>query len=183
MKYYINLFPEKEKDAVDKIMYFAFHYLRYILVITQFVVICVFFFRFKVDQEIVDLKDGLQQKRQIIESTKSLLDEVAVLETKTKSIGAIMKRQEDFNSQYSYFIDNLPEDLVVTAINFTASGITCDGYSVNPATIQKFKDQLITEKRFKTVNLESVRKSTTGFSFTLKLEEYKDLPTNSAPTS
>lgn len=177
MKYYINLFPEKEKDAVDKIMYFAFHYLRYILVITQFVVICVFFFRFKVDQEIVDLKDGLQQKRQIIESTKSLLDEVAFLEVKTKSIGGIMKKQENFNSMYNYFVSSLPTDLVVTSLNFEPGLISCEGYSVNPATIQKFKDQLVAEKRFKTVNLESVRKSSTGFSFTLKLEQFTDLPT------
>ena len=177
MKYYINLFPEKEKDAVDKVMYFAFHYLRYILVITQFIVICVFFFRFKVDQEIVDLKDGLQQKRQIIESTKSLLDEVAFLETKTKSVGGIMKKQENFDGMYNYFVNNIPQDLVVTSINFAPGTVACEGYSVNPATIQKFKDQLVTEKRFKTVNLESVRKSTTGFSFTLKLEDFGDLPT------
>lgn len=183
MKYYINLFPEKEKDAVDKIMYFAFHYLRYILVITQFIVICVFFFRFKVDQEIVDLKDGLQQKQQIIESTKSLLDEVAFLETKTQSLGSLMKKQENFNSMYNYFITSLPSDLVITSLNFTPSGISCDGYSINPATIQKFKEQLLNEKRFKTVNLESVRKSTTGFSFTLKLEEFNELPTAATPSS
>lgn len=183
MKYYINLFPEKEKDAVDKIMYFAFHYLRYILVITQFVVICVFFFRFKVDQEIVDLKDGLQQKRQIIESTKSLLNEVAFLETKTKSIGGLMSKQENFNGMYNYFIMNLPQDLVVNSINFTPSGINCEGYSVNPATIQQFKEQLINEQRFKTVNLESVRKSATGFAFTLKLEEFKELPKATTPSS
>lgn len=176
MKYSINLFPEKEKDAVDKVMYFAFHYLRYILVITQFVVICVFFFRFKVDQEIVDLKDGLQQKRQIIESTQSLLDEVAYLEAKTKSIGGIMKKQENFNAMYNYFVGSIPIDMVITTLSFKYGTISCDGYSVNPATIQAFKAQMLAEKRFKVVNLESVRKTATGFAFTFKLEEFMDLP-------
>ena len=63
MKYQINLLQEKEKDISGKIIYFALHYLRYILVVTQIVVIAVFFYRFKIDQEVIDLRDELKQNR------------------------------------------------------------------------------------------------------------------------
>lgn len=154
-------------------MYFAFHYLRYILVITQFVVICVFFFRFKVDQEIVDLKDGLQQKKQIIVATKPLLDEIAILEEKTTNIAAIAKNEEDFQTMFTYFIDGLPNDILIQNLAVTSDKIVCDGYSINPASIQKYKDQLTTEARFETVTLASVRKTDIGFTFSITLDKYK----------
>lgn len=172
MRYDINLFPEKEKDVVDRVMYFALHYLRYILVITQFVVICVFFFRFKVDQEIVDLKDGLQQKKQIIESTKSLLDEVAFLENRTKTVSDIAVDQEKFQGMFEYFLSSLPPDVIITSLAVERTKISCEGYSLNPATIQQYKEQLSGEARFEKVNLLSVRKTDLGFAFSLILENY-----------
>lgn len=173
MRYFINLFPEKEKDAVDKVMYFAFHYLRYILVITQFVVICVFFFRFKVDQEIVDLKDSLQQKRQIIVATRSLLDEIAYLEDKTNNIAEIAKEEERFQTMISYFIDGLPQDVLLNNLTVDNDRITCEGYSLNPASIQQYRELLESEARFETITLASVRKTEQGFAFSLTLEKYK----------
>ena len=84
MKYLINLFPSPEKSRTDKFIYFAFHYLRYILVITQFVAICVFFFRFKVDQDIVDLQEKADQKQSIIVATKDLLSRMQEVDAKKR---------------------------------------------------------------------------------------------------
>jgi Tfp pilus assembly protein PilN len=172
MKYYINLFPQKEKDLVDRITYFAFHYLRYILVITQFVVICVFFFRFKVDQEIVDLKDGLQQKRQIIVATSGLLEQVEALDEKTKTVKEIVDEQERFAAMYSYFVDSIPPEVVITALTFNPDTIHCEGYARNPGTIQDLRLQLEREKRFETIDLSNIRKSEEGFTFTLDLADF-----------
>ncbi len=174
MRYFINLFPEKEKDAVDKVMYFAFHYLRYILVITQFVVICVFFFRFKVDQEIVDLKEGLQQKKQIIVATKSLVEEIAYLEEKTMKIAEIANEEERFQTMLNYFVDGLPGDINLSSLVVSGKKISCEGYSLNPASIQQYRERLAAEQKFAEVTLSSVRKSEQGFAFTLVLDGYKN---------
>ncbi|MCX7996369.1 MAG: hypothetical protein N2691_01255 [Patescibacteria group bacterium] len=174
MKYYINLFPEKEKDAVDRVMYFAFHYLRYILVITQFVVICVFFFRFKVDQEIVDLKDGLQQKQQIIEATKGLLGEVVYLEKKTEQVSDIVAKQDRFNDLYNYFINSLPPEIVLQNVSIDHEKISCSGYSLDAAIIQGYEAKLIAEGIFGSVELTGLRKSETGFSFSMVLTKFKE---------
>ena len=47
MKYKINLITKRKEKAVDKVIYFVMNYLRYILVITQIVVIGVFFYNLK----------------------------------------------------------------------------------------------------------------------------------------
>ena len=68
----INLFPVSERTFSEKVLYFSLHYLRYIIVLTQITVIAVFFFRFKVDQEIIDLKEKVTQKQEIFKITKPL---------------------------------------------------------------------------------------------------------------
>ena len=65
MKYKINLITRRKEKVVDKVIYFVMNYLRYILVITQIIVIGVFFYRFKIDQEMVDLQEAVQQKKEI----------------------------------------------------------------------------------------------------------------------
>ncbi|MDO8741626.1 MAG: hypothetical protein Q7J11_00595, partial [Candidatus Roizmanbacteria bacterium] len=61
MKYKINLLEKKETSLLDKLTFFGLNYLRYIIVITQLVVIGVFFYRFQIDQSIIDLKEGVNQ--------------------------------------------------------------------------------------------------------------------------
>ncbi|MFZ2026464.1 MAG: hypothetical protein WAV30_04220, partial [Microgenomates group bacterium] len=101
MKYKINLLPEKEKDLLDKSIYFVLHYLRYVLVITQIVVISVFFYRFKIDQEIIDLKDELQQKQEIVAVSEPLLKEAEIVDIKTKQTREILVDQARFAESFT----------------------------------------------------------------------------------
>jgi Tfp pilus assembly protein PilN len=142
-------------------------------VITQFVVICVFFYRFKVDQEIVDLKDGLVQKKQIVEATDTMLKEISYLESKTTNIKDILTKQDSFYTAFNYFTQSIPSDIVITSIVVVLDTIECEGLSVNPASIQNFQQQLVNEKRFENVELYNVRKTDTGFIFGLKLINYQ----------
>src|SRR3989344_1059273 len=107
MKYTTNLFPQKQQSSLEKITFFALHYLRYILVITQFVTICVFFYRFKVDQEIVNLKDTLIQKKAIVDTTQNLLDLVKVLDFKIKNVNGLYTEQDSVKNISSYFFQKL----------------------------------------------------------------------------
>ncbi|QQR63494.1 hypothetical protein IPH70_03205 [Candidatus Roizmanbacteria bacterium] len=75
MTYKINLLSKQEMSLIDKTLYFFLNYLRYILVFTQIIVIGVLFYRFRIDQNIIDLKDSLDQKKEIVQAVKPLLDE------------------------------------------------------------------------------------------------------------
>ncbi len=172
MKYSINLFPEPERDSVDKIVYFAIHYLRYILVMTMFVVICVFFFRFKVDQEIVNLRESLTQKKQIIETTENMLEEVAYLEAKTDDLGLILDQQDQYIARYRYFISTIPEEMAIDRIAFEERGISFTGFSVNPAVIQDYEQKINQDGFFSEVNLGNLQRTDDGFSFSVQLGEY-----------
>src|SRR3989344_8661356 len=98
MKYKINLIPKKEETLGERFLYFASHYLRYIIVITQLVVIGVFFYRFQVDQRVIDLKEAVGQKKEIIEIVLPLLTEATRIDQKQNEIKNIINNQEKFKT-------------------------------------------------------------------------------------
>ncbi len=176
MKYQVNLLSEKRQSSIERITYFSLHYLRYILVITQFVTICVFFYRFKVDQEIVDTRDLLMQKKAIVDSTSTLLEKVKELDGKIKNIKGLYTKQDAMEQVYSYFFQNLPTDLEISSLTIAPDGIKSEGSTVNIESIRGFYDKLQTDKKFKSVSLRNVTKTETGYDFTLELTEF--IPTN-----
>ena len=173
MKYLINLLPEKDRDATDKIIYFAFHYLRYILVITQFVAICVFFFRFKVDQQIVDERDALTQKRAIVDATQLLLDEVKVLDTKVKNIKVLLSSQDKSKAMYNYVLDTIPPEIRISKLNIKDLVIDLEGFSTDIDVVQRAFERIKSENKFETAKLTSVDKREEGYVFRLVLTKYK----------
>ncbi|HRN69697.1 MAG TPA: PilN domain-containing protein [Candidatus Woesebacteria bacterium] len=172
MKYITNLFSKKEETAIDKITYFALHYLRYILVITQFVTICVFFYRFKIDQEIVDLKDTLSQKKAIVETTQNLLTNVKELDFKINNIKSISGKQDTLLDIYTYIFQKLPQDVRLTSLTIEGTSIQFQGQTTNITAVQDMYEKMQQEKIFKSVVLGGITKNETGFAFNLELTDY-----------
>ncbi len=173
MKYIINLLPDKKEHIADRIIYFSFHYLRYILVITQFVAICTFFFRFKVDQEIVDLRDILKQKKVIVESTNELLKEVDRIDNKMSYIAISLNEQQKTKESYEYILSRLPQGMIVDKLSFTKKEITLQGTASAISLVQEMYQRFKDENRFKSVELKSIVKEKDGYLFLLSLASYK----------
>jgi len=169
MKYKINLLQEKERDLTGKIIYFALHYLRYILVVTQIVVIAVFFYRFKIDQEIIDLRDELKQKEEIVLVSSPLLDEAKQVDIKTREIKEILGRQDSFSQMFSYFLQIFPSKMNVTKIEIVENGIVFEGITTDPQIIKTFWDRLKADALFQNIELGSIRRVETHFYAPFKL--------------
>ena len=174
MKYQINLLTEKQETLLNRVVYFSLNYLKIILVITQIVVIFVFFYKFKVDQELIDLKEAVDQKKEIIVISKSLLKEATVTEYKINQIKPIFKNQTAFFSQFNYLLSIFPEPLFLTKLKIGEKQTTLDGYSQDAKVIKQFDNQLQKDKKFKEVNLPTIKKTEIGYEFSLVLKQFKD---------
>lgn len=171
-KYLINLFPKPKQNISEKIIYFATHYLRYVLVITQFVAICVFFFRFKVDQEIVDLRDKLHQKESILVATEELISRIQEIDSKMSNVKTIIQSQDIFRTEYTYFFSVLPQDIVIRNMDISYQKITIAGASTTVNPIRTLNDKLIYDGKYKTISLLNIEKKEDGFAFNMELSEY-----------
>src|SRR3989344_9330960 len=138
MKYKINLIPKKEETLGERFLYFASHYLRYIIVITQLVVIAVFFYRFQIDQSIIDLKDGVDQKKEIIQIVLPLLNEAAKIDKKTVIIEKTIIEQKNFSTMLDYFIASFPETITLTNMEIESESIKVTGDANDAKHLQAF---------------------------------------------
>lgn len=178
MKYQINLLPPKNENLADKLIFFSFHYLRYILVITQLVVICVFFYRFRVDQDIIDLKDGIKQKQEIIRTVEPLLNEVRIVNGKIEQVKGGLNKQKQFDDLITYFLTEVPSELKLTTVTLNLNSIDCEGVTESTASVKMFYDKLLQSGKFKTVQLVNVQKAKEGdtptatYTFGLKLDGF-----------
>ncbi|OGK17976.1 hypothetical protein A3G67_04665 [Candidatus Roizmanbacteria bacterium RIFCSPLOWO2_12_FULL_40_12] len=170
MKYNINLAGKKQPNIVDKIVYFFLHYLRYILVFTQLIVLVVFFFRFSVDETIIDLRDSIGQKRAIIEVVQPILAEAKKINDQAAESKQILKDQDNLLSSVRYILSIFPEALVLDHMVFDEGKLTLTGVALNPQHLQLFYNRLKKENKFPSVALVNVKRGESGYSFTIELD-------------
>ncbi|KKP52738.1 MAG: hypothetical protein UR42_C0005G0006 [Candidatus Roizmanbacteria bacterium GW2011_GWA2_33_33] len=172
MRYKINLLEKKDIGLLDKLTFFSLNYLRYIIVITQLVVIGVFFYRFQIDQKIIDLKEGVEQKKEIVKIVLPLLDEVAKIDKKTLIINETLLKQKKFSEMIDYFITSFPETISLTNMEVKNESIKITGDATNAQHLQAFYTLLKEENKFKMVSLQNIKKTETGYNFVLFLEKF-----------
>lgn len=173
MKYSINLLSEKEKPLLDRVMYFFLNYLRYIIIITQLVVIGVFFYRFQIDQRIVDLKESVDQKKEIVQVVLPLLKEAELIDKRSTETKQIFKDQEQFNAMLQYFLSQFPSNITLVNLEVTSGSLKATGNSFDPRQLQAFYTVLKKDNKFKDVELQNLKKTEFGYSFVLSLQKWR----------
>ena len=172
MKYKINLLPQKETPLTEKLVYFALNYLRYIIVITQLVVIIVFFYRFQIDQKIIDLKESVDQKKEIIQIVLPLLNQASSIDKKTVAIKDILIKQQTFQKMLNYLLSIFPSAITLTDFQASVDSLKLTGVSTDSRELQSFYFLLKKDSKFKEVKLTSIKKTEVGYSFQINLNGF-----------
>jgi len=172
-RYRINLINKKETPLLEKIVYFCLHYLRYIIVVTQLVVIGVFFYRFQIDQKIIDLKEAVDQKKEIVTIVLPLLNEAERLDKKTKEINEILEKQNGFIGMTEYFLSIFPETSKLINLEINGDSMKVAGLSTEVNHLQAFFQVMKQDKKFNEVKIESIKKTDDGYNFLLSLDKWQ----------
>ncbi len=168
-KYSINLIPKQKKSVVDKLMFFLLHYFRYIIVLTQIVVISVFFARFSLDQEIVDLKESFADKQAILEITKPMIEEAEAYVVKQENVRSVLGAQSAFTQDFTYVLSIIPQDISLTNLQKSKDSIQIRGKSNSILSVKRLFIKLVKDDRFSNVKVvELVGSSDIGYKFALE---------------
>lgn len=173
MKYKINLLSIKKEKPLDRVIYFALNYLRYILVITQIVVIGVFFYRFKVDQEIVDLQDSINQKKEIIQVSQPLIKDAKIAAFKLDQVESIVSAQRTSVAATDYLLSLFPEKFFLKKMQISQETISLEGFTQDLQVLKAFLSRLKKEAKFAKIELKNIKKSDLGLEFSFELGQYK----------
>jgi len=174
MKYAINLFPHSKHHTIERLKYFGTHYLRFLLVITQLIVICVFMYRFSIDQQIVDEKQKLSQKLAIIEATKTLRADLEKKQTSIKQIQMIFTMQDVWRDQVTYIRSVFPKKATLKLLTVNEKSIQLSGSTDTRLIVQQLYQKITNEKKFKSVKLDQFTRDVDGmYQFTITMEGYQ----------
>lgn len=170
MKYNINLLPESKRESLlDRVFYFVINYLRYIIVITQLVVICVFFVKFAIDQQLVDLQESIEQKGEILGVFQPLVKQARDIDLKSTEIKKIMKSQVPIVYTFDYLMQRFPEDFYLNRIELAQDTAVLKGVTVNVDTLRAFIQRLKKEGKYAIVNLKTIRRVEKGYEFIIEI--------------
>jgi hypothetical protein len=169
MKYDINLIDKKELSVVDRVIQFFSSYLRYALVLTLLIVLCVFLYRLMIDQQIADLEDSLMQKQEIVKVIKPLLTQADFIDRQLAASTEILKSQNKSQQSMNYILDTFPADLFLSHFSFTDEKIVLDGETTNVPQLQQYYKKLQSESMFSTASITSLVRKESGFEFSIEL--------------
>jgi len=133
----INLLPRDEFDRsfFGQFLAWALSYGRYIIIITQIVVLSVFFLRFKLDREHTDLKEAIAQKQAIIASVNGMENDIKSLQIRISDIKNL-EQEQDFQTNVFAFLSQItPPDLVFKDLHITRNQI---GITANSLSLKSF---------------------------------------------
>lgn len=137
-------------------------YGRYIIIITQIIVLSVFFFRFKIDRDHTDLKELVTQKQAIVESLSDFETEIRRVQGRLAHIRAISKNQDALLKVTLFLQQRTPVDTTFSSLTLTADKISFQATSGNLRSFSYMLKQIQQDKKFSEVILQDMNRKADG---------------------
>lgn len=160
----INLLISAEtgNSLSDQFLSWILTYGRYIIIITQIIVLSVFFFRFKIDRDHTDLKELVTEKQAVLESISDVESEIRRVQDRLANIRTISANQDGLIKVVRFLQQNTPSDTVFANLILTTDEITFQASSGNLQSFSYMLKQLQQDKKFSEVTLLDMVRKTNG---------------------
>lgn len=174
----INLLPKNqfETSSIGKLVQWAVDTGRWIVVLTEFVVICAFLSRFYFDTKLANLFDEVKQKQAIVDSALSFEESFRAVQDKIKIIKSMLAEERKPSTATAEITQFLPLDTFLTSINLNREKLSISGYSLSERSLNVLLSQLVFKSSLKEVSLDSVsspKDGSQGIVFAISAETKK----------
>ena len=137
-------------------------YGRYIIIITQIIVLSVFFFRFKIDRDHTDLKELISQKQAILESMSDMEAETRRVQGRLATIRAISADQDSLLKVIRFLQQNVPTDTVFSNLSIAPDHMNFQATSKNLKSFNYILKLLQKDRKFMDVTLQDLSRKPEG---------------------
>lgn len=160
----INLLPREDFDLTfaGQFLKWALTYGRYIIIITQIVVLSVFFMRFKLDRDHVDLKEAIDNKATLLQSVSDVEAQIRKIQDRLAQIKTI-ESDEYIPLNVLKFLEAVtPVDIVYKNIAMSTGGLSLNGSGTSLQSLSGLLLQLKRSGKFTEITLDSVKRNSDG---------------------
>lgn len=177
-KHQINLLKISnfEHSTTGKLIAWASNVGRWIVVLTEFVVITAFLSRFYFDTKLANLFDEVRQKKAIVNSLYSFEEQYRQAQSKILLAKLILTENNAPMAEVTDFIaSKLPLDTTLTNLSVDLNTLRLDGYSLSTNGLQTFIDGIGGDKLIGDVQVDKMGSRSDGlpgisFSVTAKIK-------------
>lgn len=154
----INLLPKDkfESSALGRFIKWAVDVGRWIVVLTEFVVICAFLSRFYFDTKLANLFDDVKQKQAIVDSALPFEENFRLVQEKIKIVKNLLAEEKHPSETFSEISQLLPSDISLTKMVFDTGKISLTGSSLSEKSLNVLLSGLISDPKLEEVSLDNV---------------------------
>ena len=163
-----NLLVKKEKAVFTEAVSFLNSYAKYVIVLTQILVLIVFFVKIVLDQTVIDLKETIDQKNQIILTATEMINNNNLTARKLIEISKILKTNDYRYSSLKLVLTNIPKSITVNGIHLQQNKIILEAQGTRPLDIQKMQVRLSNKIKGKVI-IDQISKKTSVYYYKLSV--------------
>ena len=163
-----NLFQKKGGYLIADAVLFFNTYAKYIIIITQLVVLSVFFIKIVLDQKIIDLKEGIDQKNQIILAAVPMIESSSQLSQKILQLNGLVDQTTRQYLLLTNILKNIPQTIVLNNITLTEKGLVLTGETFEALDIKRLQVRL-QKKQIGNVIINRIDKEKNVYTFGLSI--------------
>lgn len=170
----INLLPPSEFELSfwGKFLKWAVTTGRYIIVLTELVVICAFMSRFKLDNDISNLNSTIEGKKNVLEANEMMEDDFRTVQAKADAIGKVLQARASQTNTLDEITKSVPEEIKLDSLSINKTNIVLTAKTSSEAALGKLLAALNQSGKWKGVILSQVAaNSTKGIQFTLDISK------------
>jgi len=158
----INLLPEEQlqQEPISKFLRWALTAGRYIVIFTEAVVLVVFLARFKLDSDIIDLKQEITAKAQVLAQAQSFEEEFLSTQARLQSVSKLVDGLTPRASLFSTLEATIPKEITLTDFSQSDAQIKISGETGNYSAVTQWVKLLQKEEGWSEVKLESIQRGT-----------------------
>ncbi len=160
----INLLPqaEIEKAPLGKFLAWALTAGRYIVVITELIVLLAFLSRFKLDRDLTDLSEDIARKKSIISASAPFENKVRKLQDKLQNIDKLTASILMPEKYLPILTTALPEESVIDSVNLDVNRLTLTGTVKSEGGIQTIITELEKNPQIKNIAVNKLEQAEDG---------------------
>lgn len=165
----INLLGSQAPDTsvFGRIMGWISTFGRYIMVLTEVVVLGAFVSRFTLDRKLTDLNEEIAQKQEILEVNKDLEDRIRTIQQQLLETKTIIQSQSAPIVSLGILQRTIPLGTYIQASSLQNSRISLDLTSLSIESFNQFLVNLSATKELTSVQISDISKDQEGITFSL----------------
>lgn len=185
-KFDINLLSQAgiSGKPLGKFLRWSLTYGRYIIILTQIVVLLAFFSRFKLDQDLSDLHSKIEEKTNIVKALALVEQNTRTIQHKLETIKTLEVSRALYFEILQTLAQNIPSEVSIQRIILSKNKLTLSGSALNNLVFSSFLNFIRRSGYFTQITLDQVGKtvndSSIDFSVSMEIQQNSKESTQSA---